>query len=428
MQIIRPKTFRFDALQRRSNEERWAAGIVTSSECRRLEMMLLSCVGTGLDLHATIHAAKCVSVPDETGSLFRQLGATGTNVSESLGRLRSELAEFQAESLVEFCQEIGIPLSQILIVASSDPGFWCGGGTSVQYIELSDPARLAEQTGMNVVDAFPARDLAQHGQGGPVTAIAEWVLLRDRQETRLLLDLGATTRMTLLPSQSVRSAASCILSFEVGPGMRLLDQLTQQLTVGEHLFDPGGSLAVQGKRVQPLLEHWLTDPIFERPLPRWQPHGVRIERFLNDAIRMAIEADWSVRDLLCTATHLVAESIADTLNRRLPEDLPVKKIILTGGGRANGMLLRELESHLPEVTLASIEDFGMPEFGSDAAAFALLGLFYLDQTPGNSTAITKTDIPRVLGRLTPGSPQAWQKLIQQLTGASATVRPLRAAV
>lgn len=422
------KTFRFDSLQRRPTEERWVVGIVTSSECRRLEMVLLSCVGRGLEIQTTIHASKRVQIPDETGSLFRQLGATGTNVSESLGRLRCELAEFQAESVIEFCQESGVSPNQVLVAAVLDPGYWCGVGTSIQYLEVSDPARLAERTGMNVIDAFPSRDLAQHGQGGPITAIAEWMLLRDRHATRLLVDLGATTRMTLLPAQTVRGAASCILSFEVGPGMRLLDQLAQQLTMGEHQFDPGGSLAVQGQKVQSLLEHWLADPIFERPLPRWQPHGVRIERFLNDAVRMAIEADWSVRDLLCTATHLIAESVADTLERRLPEDLPVKQIILTGGGRANGMLLRELTARLPEISMDSIEAFGMPEFGSDAAAVALLGLFYLDQTPGNTTAITKTDIPRVLGRLTPGSPQAWQRLIQQLTGESATVRPLRAAV
>ena len=426
--MARPKTFRFDSFNRRPTEERWAVGILTSSECRRLEMVLLSCIGNGLEIRSTIHAAKKVSIPDEVGSLFRQLGATGTNLSESMGRLRCELAEFQAEAVLDFCREAAIPTNQILVIASLDPGCWCGAGSSIQCIEISDPARLAERTGMNVIDAFSSRDLAQGGQGGPVTAIAEWVLLHARQETRLLLDLGATTRMTLLPAQIVRSAASCILSFEVGPGMRLLDQLTQQLTTGEYTFDPGGSLAVQGKKVKPLLEHWLADPIFDRPLPRWQPHGVRVERFLNDAVRMAIEADWSVRDLLCTATHLIAESIAHTLQRRLPEDLPVKQILLTGGGRFNGMLLRELAARLPEVAMDSIEAFGIPAFGPDAAAVALLGLFYLDQTPGNSTAITKTEIPRVLGRLTPGSPQAWQRLLQQMTGQSGAVRPLRAAI
>ncbi|MGD9126598.1 MAG: anhydro-N-acetylmuramic acid kinase, partial [Planctomycetia bacterium] len=368
--MARPKTFRFDSLHRRPTEERWVVGIVVSSECRRLEMVLLSCDGTGLEIRSTIHAAKMVRVPDEIGSLFRQLGATGTNLSESFGRLRCELAEFQAEAVLEFCREAAIPVNQILVLSSLDPGYWCGVGSSSQCLEISDPARLAERTGMNVVDAFSSRDLAQGGQGGPVTAIAEWVLMHAYHETRLLLDLGATTRMTLLPAQTVRNAVSCVLSFEVGPGMRLLDQLTQQLTVGEHTFDPGGSLAVQGQKVKSLLEHWKADPIFDRPLPRWQPHGVRVERFLNDSVRMAIEADWSVRDLLCTATHLVAESIVDTLQRRLPEDLPVKQVLLTGGGRSNGMLLRELAARLPGVALDPIESFGMPDFGPEAAAVA----------------------------------------------------------
>jgi anhydro-N-acetylmuramic acid kinase len=283
-------------------------------------------------------------------------------------------------------------------------------------------------TGVNLIDALPGRDLAQRGQGGPLTAVAEWILLRDPRRTRALVDLGQTVRMSLLPSESDPWAASRILSFDVGPGMRLLDVLARQLTGGEHPFDPGGRLAVQGTKIAELLEHWLADPCFDRPLPRWHPHGVRPERFLNDAVRMAVEADWSVRDLLCTATHLIAESVVRAISRRLPEQTPVDQIVLTGGGRQNGMLLRKVAARLPETTLTPIDELGIADRALGPACIAVLAFCHLDQVPANPTAVTGAEIPRVLGRLTPGSPQSWQRLLAHMSGSQPAIRPLRSAV
>ena len=78
------------------------------------------------------------------------------------------------------------------------------------------------------------------------------------------------------------------------------------------------------------------------PLPRWHPRGVRPERFLTDALQLAVESGWSVRDLLCTATHFIAETVALALRKTLPEDAAVDELIVTGGGQHNGMLLREI--------------------------------------------------------------------------------------
>ena len=60
-------------------------------------------------------------------------------------------------------------------------------------------------TGLNVIDAFPARDLAQGGLGGPLIALPEWLLLRHRDRSRVLLDLGRTVRVDLPAGRIHRS-------------------------------------------------------------------------------------------------------------------------------------------------------------------------------------------------------------------------------
>ena len=259
-------------------------------------------------------------------------------------------------------------------------------------------------------------------------ALADWIVLKDARRHRLLVDLGPTLRMSYLPAAAEGNPTTRILAFDLGPGMRLLDLLAQRLTGGEHRFDPGGRLAVQGTQIVELLEHWLNDPYFKTPLPRWHSHGVRPERFLTDSLKMAVERGWSVRDVLCTATHFLAESVARTTIRRLPEDTRFDEILLTGGGQQNGMLLREIGIRLSGAALKRIAEFGVAGEMLGPTSAAVLALLHMDQVPGNPPAVTGTETSRVLGRLTPGSPQSWQRMLEALAASRPAAQPLRSAL
>ena len=244
------------------------------------------------------------------------------------------------------------------MVAVHDPGLWqVGQVADSHYTSLCDAAFLAQQTGLNVLDAFPARDLAGGGQGGPIAALPQWQLLRDPHRVRLLLDLGRTTRMTYLPPRKAQGEDE-ILSFDAGPGTMLLDSLAAQFTEGQSNYDPGGHLAVQGRRILGLIEHWLDDPYFDKPLPRWYALGVQPEEELEETVRMAIETGWSIRDLLCTATHLIAESVKLSFQQHLATRPAVDEIMISGGGSQNGLLVKEATSRLPAVPVVRLSGYG----------------------------------------------------------------------
>ncbi len=406
---------------------RWMVGMTASSKCAEMAAALVAVTGRGLDAQAQLAGVATIDIPKDTAAAFGPIAGGAATVGV-LASLRTHLAEIEAVLLSELLQGLGVAPSRVLALGVHDPGVWsCSPGGQRGYLGLCDPARLAEMTGLNVIDAFPARDLAQGGQGGPVTAMAQWMLLRDPGRSRVLLDLGRTTRLSYLPSTMADHAASRVLCFDVGPGTSLLDLLTRRLTDGHHRYDPGGRFAVQGRRIRELLDHWLADPYFDRPLPRWHPRGVPAERFLSDALQTAVESGWSVGDLLCTATHLIAEMIAATLSQRLPKDARIDEIVVTGGGQQNGMLLREI-GRVTEAPLVRIATLEMPGEALEPACVALLALLHLDQVPGNHTMVTGAEVPRLLGRLTPGAPQNWQRLLQACSGSSPAMRPLRSAL
>ncbi len=418
------------------DSRRWVIGVQVSADCTRLATTIVACAGRGLEMTPEIVDGMTADVPGETAALFRQLSGPGlaaADAAETLATLRARLAELEAAVINALLGQAGIAPDRVLAIGVDDPGLWSSGkratGNPAGYLGLCDAARLAELTGLSVVDAFPARDVAAGGQGGPLVPLAQWLLLKDPLANGLLLDLGRTTRLSCLPrAAGVDGGGPRVLAFDVGPGMRLLDLLVERLTDGEEAFDPGGRNAVQGSRVQELLDHWLADPYLRRPLPRWHPRGVRPERYLLDAVQMAVERGWSIRDLLCTATHFLAESVALAVRVRVPAELAAEQIILTGGGRQNGMLLRELGALLPGLSLVPIDNVGIEAEALDPACYGLLALFYLDQTPANRQEVTGREMGRVLGRLTPGSPQNWQRLVAEMSDARPAVRSLRSAL
>jgi len=88
----------------------------------------------------------------------------------------------------------------------------------------------------------------------------------------------------------------------------------------------------------------------------------------------------------------------------------------------------EIGPRLPRLPIVRLGDLDLVPEAFGPATIGLLAALQLDQTPGNSTAITGAETPRVLGRLTPGSPQRWQQLLAAITARPTTVRPLRSAI
>jgi anhydro-N-acetylmuramic acid kinase len=406
-------------------QRRWVAGVLVSSRCTQVAAALVAARGHGLEAQVDSAGGLIACVPKETTTLFGRLTRDASCPATSLALLRVQLAEIQAALVSNLLRSLGAAPNGVLALGVHDPGLWTPDGSQPRgYLGLCDAARLSESTGLGVIDAFPARDLAQGGLGGPITGLAEWALLKHPERNRVLLDLGRTVRITYLPATATDHAASQILSFEVGPGTRLLDLLAERLTNGAQQFDPGGRLAVQGRRIDELVNHWLADPYFDRPLPRWNPHGVRPERFLADSLQMAVQSGWSVQDLLCSATQFIAEAIRLTLCRRLPDDASIDEIVLSGGGQHNGLLLGEI-TRTTQLPLVRVADLGVPDDALGPAVIAVLALHYVDQVPANQTGVIGTELPLPLGRFTPGPLQSRQGMLQTATERQPNLRLVR---
>ncbi len=403
-------------------------GIQVRSRCREVAGVLVRTEQAGLNAHFELLHSTSMQTPSIDAKRYEALAAGRASASES-SLLARNLAAIQAEIVRRLIATRPEVADGLFAVGVHDPGLWhVSRDEPTCYASLCDPARLAELTGLCVVDAFPARDLAAGGLGGPVTALAQWLLLHDPDRSRILLDLGRTSRLAYLPAARTGNGLDGVLAFDIGPGTSLLDELARQFTEGKVDYDPGGHLAVQGKKIPDLIDHWLGDPYFKKSLPRWYALGVQPNDELQETVRMAVDCGWTIRDLLCTATHFIAECVKQAIVDRLPADPPTEEILIAGGGAQNGMLIKEIRARLPGNVLTRCTQLGLTDAVLDAACVAVLVMLHVDQVPANHTAITGSDGPRVLGRLTPGSPPAWRRLVQVVGAATKDVTSLRSAI
>lgn len=417
-----------------SGDARLVAGIAVSSRTGKLTAALVGAHGANASCPLEVMAHATAQLPSDVIRQLEQLPGEGQPASAPgpLAEVRRELARVQSDLLRALVATARTAENRILAVAVLDSGAWrVAAEHDSGFDGLCDSTLLAQLSGMNVIDALPARDVAAGGHGGPITALAEARLLQTRHRSTLLVDFGRTLRATYIPAESLTRGRADkrprVLSFQVGPGMWLVDALAQKLTGGGQTHDAGGRLAVQGQLIAELLLHWQRDLYFDQPLPRWDAGGVNPERFLSDAYQLAVTSNWSVRDLLCTATHFLAQLVADTVQRRLPAGYPVDEIVVSGGGIQNGLLMRHLAARLPTMPLVRLAERGCPAEALEAAATAIVGLLTIEQQPASLPEISGVREACVAGRFTPGTPAAWRQLVAEMSATQPAGLALRAA-
>lgn len=302
-----------------------------------------------------------------------------------------------------------------LVVASRERG------VAPRCVSLGDAAKLAAATGLAVIDGFPAADLVRRGCGDRLAALPLWLLLArheaiETNSPRLLLELGRESRLTMLPPFSAAAGEGLLrrIGFARAPGLAALDRLTRALTGDLERYDPGGRLGAQGR----LREEWLA-PWLEYFASESAPEAISSPRHSANELH----------DALRSATAALAATLAGRIGSFIGGRFSEVEILLAGGGRRNGLLLRELAARMPaEAVMHPITEFGLRDESLAPATAAILAMFFVDRVAGNLPHLTGADGARVLGRLTPGNPATLRRLLQQMSARTPETSTLRDAI
>lgn len=407
-------------------EQRWIVGVHVAKDGRSLAGVLLLLRGHGLALQVELAAHRTQMLSTDYAEEWARLAANGQACHALSSSMQATLAQTIAELIVQLLTQKKHASQRVHSVGLTDDGCWKSPFDGErQYQSIADPHLLAELTGLNVASNFPARDLSQGGLGGPLSALPLWVLLRDLQRHRLFLELGDTLHLTSVPRFLYGQSSGEVLSWQIGPGIALLNRLADHLTGGRSPNDSKGHLAVHGRCRPELLEQLMQ--VKQRPPPCWSPEEASCDQLFQQIVAYQQQHSVSLNDILCTASHFLVQQITQAVYQFLPKEMHTAELLLAGVGQENGMILSELYQSLPGMRIRRLCDCGIPDVVIAPACAALLANFLMDQVPGNLPAVTDCQVSRVLGSITPGSPQNWHRWLRE-AGIIAGEMSLRSAM
>jgi anhydro-N-acetylmuramic acid kinase len=321
----------------------------------------------------------------------------GGEVLRELAALDVLLADRFAAAAAAVARAAGVPLAELDAIASH-------GQTVAHHPELAaslqigDPSRIAERTGVTTVADFRARDLAAGGEGAPLAPFFHHAVFTSEREGRLALNLGGIANVTWLPAGA---GPDDVVAFDVGPANALLDGVVRRLTGGRERFDRDGARARRGHADAALLAELLDDDYLRRAPPK----STGRERYgLAEAEALAerwTRAGRAPDDLLATLVALTAESVGRAARDFCGGPGAVARVLVGGGGARNPAMLDALRRALPGAGVEPFDAAGVPADAAEAMAFSLLGRNALLGLPNHLPRCTGAQRAAVLGELAP---------------------------
>ncbi|MET8251138.1 anhydro-N-acetylmuramic acid kinase [Micromonospora sp. NPDC005197] len=327
--------------------------------------------------------------PDQLRARIAAALPPATTITEAICVVDTGIGQTFAEAGVRAVAELCGGRADLVVSHGQTMHHWVEAGTVRGTLQLGQPAWIAEATGLPVVADLRSRDVAAGGQGAPLVALFDALLLRGLPGVPAALNLGGIANITVV----ARDADP--LAFDTGPANALLDVAVRHFSGGVEEYDRDGRGAAAGQVNPVLLRRLLDEPYYRQPGPKSTGKELFHLPYLLAALADAPTPE--PNDVLATLTRLTAVTVADACREQ-----GVTRLVVSGGGAHNPTLLRMISDELPDVHLTSSDEVGVASDAKEALAFALLGYLTVHGLSGTLPSGTGARHASVLGSITPG--------------------------
>ena len=326
-----------------------------------LDTALVEIVGSGLSMRAQFVAGHSHELGELAADL-RRIALQEPLAASAFARIARAFGEAHADALSELCAIAGIAPDLAVLhgqtVFHAPPLTW----------QLLDPWPVATRLQCRVRYDLRGANVANGGQGAPITPLADFVLFGCTEDL-IVMNLGGFINATLVPSKE--RGINAIRGFDVCACNHLLDRVART-RLGTS-FDKDGEAALRG------VAHERTSREISRAIA---PERSSIDRPDASARRSLGTGDEAAR-LIELTSHLspddacrtVADAIADAAIRVVFSETasPATRILLAGGSARNQALRDAIarRTHAPVQTTE--ESHGIPIHMREAAEIAILG-------------------------------------------------------
>ncbi len=232
--------------------------------------------------------------------------------------------------------------------------------------QLGDGKLLSQLTKKIVVNRFRDQDLANGGQGAPLTPIFHSLISKILDKKFNLgyplsiINIGGITNITqIINEYDVRGRN--LYAYDIGPGNCLIDEWVKKNSTSK--LDKDGEISRSGK---------VDNFIFNQALDNFELKTFNRSLDIND-FDISFAKGLSLEDGCATITKFSASLISQGINK-LNNSKSVKNLIC-GGGRKNKSLINYINENLNQKNeLNKIDDYGFDGDFIESQAFAYLSI------------------------------------------------------
>ncbi|GAA4053410.1 anhydro-N-acetylmuramic acid kinase AnmK [Hymenobacter glaciei] len=361
-------------------------GLMSGTSLDGLDVALCRLEGHGPGIKLTLEHFQTVSYTEDTKQRIRQVFARDSVNLEYLTLLNPWLGQLHARAVLACLAEWQIAPAEVHLIASHGqtiyhaprhqhqrPGFDLNA-----TLQIGDGDHIAVETGIITLSDFRQKHVAAGGEGAPLAAYGDFLLLSSPAEERLLLNLGGIANFTYLPRAG--GDATSAFSTDTGPGNTLLDA-TVRTYRPDLAYDENGRLALAGHVHKGLLTELLAHPFFAAPLPKTTGPELFAPAYLAAAQECSATTGLPLEDLLATLAEFSAVGVARAVRLAFAGRPAPTAVYASGGGAHNPALMQALARHLPGTRFASTDELGVPGDAKEAILFAVLANEAVAGTP-----------------------------------------------
>lgn len=386
-------------------------GLMSGENPTSIDVAVCEIKGAPPSLRADVLASLSIPWPQELSRLMRDAANPSQVVMNDYCLLDTAAGESFASAALEGIAHGGYYPEQIDLIGLQGQALRHevrGDGRVVASLMVGQASIVSEWTGITTVSDFRQRDIAAGGLGAPLTAYAEWLLLRHPKKYRAVHHLGDTCTVTFLPphSNAAQSAPEDQpLAFDTGPGMALIEYAEQHLTADSE----DACRTERGTVDTAFLKQMMAHPFLDRQPPKVVGRNLFGEVYAAQMWEAAMAAGLCPANALETFVAFVVESLAHAYRRFAPG--LVTEVIVGGRGRRYPHLMRRLREVMAPASVLSYEDLGMDSESMHALSVAILAYEAWHHRPCTLPTLTGVDAPTSLGSILPG--QNYPKLLRQ---------------
>ena len=255
--------------------------------------------------------------------------------------------------------------------------------------QLGDGKLLSQLSKKKVIYNFRQNDLAEGGEGAPLSPIFHQLIVKEKKIDLpiCILNIGGISNITLIGDLKEEN----LISKDIGPGNCLIDEWMRRNKKGN--YDKNGEAASIGKTNELILNQALED--FENVTDK-NMNSFDVNDFEINFLR-----GLDLEDGASTITDFTSNIIASKLLSEISKsNLKISKIILCGGGRKNKTLIDKIKKNCSKYfKFETTDDYGVDGDFVESQAFAFLAIRSFFKLPISFPNTTRCKSPSTGGVL-----------------------------